>query len=248
MLKWFNYLTIEPGPKTGANPAFWLHHRSLAKTSHNSKYLLANEWIAANIGWHIRLPIPPFAMMRKGGSSRYFASLDFSGRIGSPPDMNPERLAECLPDETTGVLLFDMFIANPDRHEGNLKVDNRNSPSTLEVFDHDQALFASRGVSRLRKVDGKLGYGLYQQNSQFHKLADAISTSKYFWKWTSRIGMINDGFIECICDEARVTGITSADAKECAVFLKHRKDQMEGLVRDNKAFFKKISDWNLVFA
>src|SRR5262245_12756604 len=97
--KWFNYLSIEKAETEGLNPAWWLHHRSLARTVNKNPYLLANEWIAANLGWHLRLPIPPFALMRKSGqTTRYFGSLDYGKKAVAPTDMKPDRLCACQSD------------------------------------------------------------------------------------------------------------------------------------------------------
>ncbi len=154
--KWFSYLERKPGPDSGLNEAWWLYHRSVARGSSKNPYLLANEWICSSLGTLLRLPIPPFALMRKAAvSQRYFASLDFGTKEVLPSDMDPKRLCECLPQLATGVVIFDIFIANPDRHEGNLKTDDPDQPTVIQLFDHDHALFGhekGQGPDRLNKV------------------------------------------------------------------------------------------------
>ena len=46
-----------------------------------------------------------------------------------------------LPDVCTGIVLFDVLIANCDRHDDNLVVDNDIAPREIYVYDHDIALF-----------------------------------------------------------------------------------------------------------
>ena len=173
---WFTYQRQEvvSGPQTGLNQAYWLYHRSLGRGKKRNPYLLANEWICSNIGWYLRLPIPPFALMRKSeNSERFFASLDY-GKKTQASDMIPSRVAARLPKLAAGVVLFDILIANPDRHEGNLKVNDRHNPTAIEVFDHDVALFGDKrgkGTARLQKVSDRLGYSMSLKETDYHKIA-----------------------------------------------------------------------------
>ncbi len=68
--RFYNYISGErrSARNSGLNISYWLTHRSLARGIKRNPYLLINEWICANLGWFLRLPIPPFALMRKGGS------------------------------------------------------------------------------------------------------------------------------------------------------------------------------------
>lgn len=245
-VKWFNYLRRIKAPTVGVNPAWWLHHRSLARNTEKNKYLFANEWIAANLGWFLRLPIPPFALMEKSGR-RFFASLDYGSKEVAPSDMQPERLCECLPDEAAAIVMFDVLIANWDRHEGNLKVDDRDQPTRVEVFDHDCSLFGSqagRGCERLQSVTGKLGltFGVAGTRN-VHKLARFIRSSVLFEKWVGRIQSIPNAFIESVCEQAGNAGLTAEEVEVGARFLIYRKDDLRDIVAGNKPFFPKVKDW-----
>ncbi|SMP75837.1 hypothetical protein SAMN06265222_12022 [Neorhodopirellula lusitana] len=246
MAKWLNYITAEPGPSDGTNDALWLHHRSLAKSVKKNKYLIANEHICGNVGWYLRIPIPPFATMRKGNSTRFFASLDFGSNITRPPDMQPHLVAEKLPKLATGVTLFDIFIANPDRHEGNLKVDCRFNPTTMDVFDHDQALLGDIGEERLKKCEGNLGLTLKLRHSpHFHKLAPELRSCEHFSHWLTRIESLDDEFISDVCNECRDFGLLAREVEGCRSFLVKRKSTLHEIINHNKEFFLKIKDWGL---
>src|SRR4051794_25675553 len=84
-----------------------------------SPYLIANEWIAASIAQFLQLRIPPFSIMgRKSAATRMFASYSFDGSRKNDRKMKsckPDALYRAFPDECTGIVLFDILVANFDR-------------------------------------------------------------------------------------------------------------------------------------
>lgn len=243
--KWFNYIRSQrvPDSESGINHAYWLYHRSYARSINRNPYLLANEWICSNIAWYLRLPVPPFALMRTGGSARFFASLDFGKKNSVTPDMIPERVAKKLPDLATGIVLFDILIANPDRHEGNLKVDNPDNPEHVEVFDHDYALLGhlrGKGIERLTHVSTRLGLSSGLSNNNLHKIARELTSTEHFLVWMSRISAIPAQFIDSICDEVRPLNVLVEEVEMAAKFLNDRTQGLAHIVRQNLEFFSKI--------
>ena len=249
-VKWFNYLSIDSNAPQGLNPAWWLHHRSLARTVKKNAYLLANEWIAANLGWHLRLPIPPFAVMRKTSSTtRYFASLDFGKEI-APSDMKASVFCDNLPVLATGIVAFDILIANHDRHEGNLKVDAADAPTAAELFDHDSALFGRRsggGNSRMASLEGKLGFSKSGGMTEVHKVASKLRTAKHFDGWMARVDSIPDTFIHELFQEGKDLGLSTEEADYGTDWLCRRKNSIRDIIKANKAFFP-IHDWGLFYS
>lgn len=248
----FSYLTKEPGPAVGINPAWWLHHRSLARTAKKNPYLLANEWIGSSLGWFLRLPIPPFALMRKASTSvRYFASLDYGRKETTASDMIPRTLCKQLPRIATGIVLFDILIGNPDRHEGNVKVDDPNNPTSVELIDQEHALFGhakDRGIQRLQFISGKLGFCRLPNTCDVHKIGASLSTAAYFDFWVGRIESIPDGFIKDVVNEAKEIHLVGSDEADlCTDFLLQRKLAIRSIVRSNKAFFAAIGDWGVLY-
>ncbi len=254
MDNWYDYLRCEKRPikdQSTANDSYWLYHRSLAKKISLNPFLLVNEWVSAQIAWHMGLPIPPFAMMRKGGSPRFFASLDFGGGEELPPDdVDAKAVVEFMPCEATGITLYDILIANPDRHAKNLHVDVVDLPTRLEIFDHERGLFGhskkNHGVARLQHVWDRLGLCKGLGESNFHKLGPLLKSAEHFQRWYDQIYCIPDLFIDRICTEAQVLGFSQSDTGDLATFLKHRKRNISVLVNNNRAFFKSISSWGIV--
>src|SRR5262245_20505558 len=49
--RWYTYETRDSYLSEGVNDAWWVHHTSVGReTSVDSPYLIANEWVCANIG------------------------------------------------------------------------------------------------------------------------------------------------------------------------------------------------------
>lgn len=258
MSRWYNYTRREKvaDDANGTHPAWWLFHRSLAKSNKRNPYLIANEWIAANIGWFLRLPIPPFALMRHSeGSQRLFASLDYGGRDVQPEDTDADTLLQSLSNACAEVLLFDIFIANPDRHEGNLKVDNATKPTQIEVIDHDCALFGNKKGKGQERLGGLLGTdslglwpGIHGKTSPLHKLIGSLRSAESMPETAQRISGIPDWFIERVCSECEGLGPTSAEIELVSRFLRDRKHRVLDIVKNNKQWFTSVQSWPLLLA
>ncbi len=146
--------------------------------------------------------------------------------------------------------MFDIFIANPDRHEGNLKTDDPDQPTIVQLFDHDHALFGhnkGQGSARLDKVrQGSLGlFSGLKNNNDFHKLAAHISTSDHFHHWIQRISVVSDLAIHDTVDEARDLGISASEIADCKEFLCERKRSLGDVLKRHRSFFPQITDWGL---
>lgn len=148
---YFAFTSMKRKGDEGRNPSFDVTTVSVARgNTEGSPMLVANEWICSKLAQHLLLPVPPFAIMRKqaGGTRRYFASLRFGGGEETPNDVNLDLLAKHLPYQSTGIVLFDILIANDDRHRGNIKVDRPDSPRQVVIYDHDRACSVASSKER----------------------------------------------------------------------------------------------------
>jgi hypothetical protein len=121
--KWYDYHSRERYIGEGINEKWWVRHRSVGKENSDdvSPYLLANEWICGCLAQALRLPVPPFALMRlTPGLKGMFVSYKFGSRIVKPKDIRPSICFEKQARLCTGILLFDILVANSDRWESNL--------------------------------------------------------------------------------------------------------------------------------
>lgn len=215
-----------------------------------SPFAIWNELICGEIGRFLRLPVPPFAMTqfdKEIGRGRLFSSLDFACTRAKLPRVIPDLCVAQLEYLCAGVLAFDILIANEDRHDRNLVVDQVMQPRQMHVFDHDQALFGGclvRGKERLIELRDRLGItGGTITGGNRHVFIDLIKSYASLKAWCERIRAIPNWFIDSVCNEARSQGLVKDLANRAAYFLKHRRDRIYDLIESHKEEFA-IGDWN----
>ena len=223
-----------------------------AKYNPKYPYNVPNEMIAAGLGSILRLGIPPHGLFRDPSDSSkvYFGTVDFNEDRTKLPPMHLPDLVVKLPFESAGLLLFDVLIANPDRHPGNIAGNLSSSPGCIHVFDHGHALFgyqAFGGIARLTELEDRLGItgGSVTQQHR-HCLLDLVTEPSHFEEWLSRIEAIPDFYIRELCQEQISFGIAPGEALKMEQFLCHRKRTIRDLVKGNKAEFRGIKDWGLL--
>jgi hypothetical protein len=174
------------------------------------------------------------------------------GKVGEaiPDDTIPNTVFNNHQNLCTGILLFDILIANPDRHIGNLKVDSAVNPKRVWIIDHERALcgvFKGDSQARLTSLEDRLGIsGGSVTGQNRHCLLDVINTSKYIMDWIHRINTIPRWFIHDACMRIIRVGIDSRTARALCRFLDTRKGKVQTLIKNNKSEFTKIFDWGLM--
>ena len=105
--------------------------------------------------------------------------------------------------------MFDVWIANSDRHDKNAAVDNLVKPTAMQVYDHDCALFgpfAGEGVKRLDAMQTRLGItGGPMTRGNRNIFLSAITTNSDFSVWLDRIRTVPHWFVKSLCDRADST-------------------------------------------
>jgi len=218
-----------------------------------SPFCIPNELICYTLGRFLGLPIPPCSITFFNDQP-YFSCLDFNPNENEDEDedetpaINPDVCAVKFPWECTGILFFDILVANPDRHEGNLAVDDIDNPKELIVYDHDQALFGGGndpiGVPRLRTLWDRPGItGGEATGGSECCLLRSLSTIEYFNEWRNRIEDIPNWFIKDTCNSVIGIGAEKNEAKEVTAFLVHRKNTIRNLVQLCKYAAPLIATW-----
>jgi hypothetical protein len=178
-----------------------------------------------------------------------FASLEFGSPTAVPDDTDPIACVAHHADLCTGILLFDIWIANPDRHIGNLRVDDPVIPTTLDIFDHDHALFGvfeQEGTKRLAELSDRLGIsGGSATGENRHCLLDALDTKQYMSSWIERIREVPDWYVADVCQEVVQVGATSDEAAHAVEFLLQRAENLNELIWNNRKEFAGVRDWGL---
>lgn len=212
-----------------------------------SPYCIPNELICGKLGAFLGLPIPPFSITYFN-QTPHFSQLNFNPRSDELPPIEPEACAKALPRICTGILLFDVLVANDDRHDKNLAVDNITNPKQVMVYDHEQALFGGggnlSGVPRLTELLDRLGMsgGAVTGGNECCFL-QTLNTVQYFDEWRGRIWDIPGWFIEITCDDAVGFGISQHEANEAKKFLIHRKTYLSRIIKDHATTIPLFNDW-----
>jgi hypothetical protein len=176
----------------------------------------------------------------------WFGSLDFNLDSHTMPPVDTAACVRDMPVESTGLLMFDVLIANNDRHTTNFEVD----PPRMSVFDHSHCLFgtnAHQGEARLAAMTGRLAItGSPVTAGNRHCLLDVLDTGAHFGRWVDRIKQVPDFFIEDVVDDVRDAGITAAEATSVVTFLKERRDTIWEIVNAHSVEFKAVIPWPLI--
>lgn len=209
-------------------------------------YVLSNEVVAATIGQYLRLPIPPFCVITGPTGENHFASLSFNLVGGALPPIIPAQFYTEFEALVGALIAFDVYIANCDRHNGNLSADY--GAHRFNVFDHSHCLLSGSpplGSQRLARaetslvVDGSIGGGR-------HCLINELRSDRLFETALSRIESIPDWFIEEVVNDTVGYGITPAEANDLIGFLKNRRQQVRPIIAANKGVFAGVTNWVLL--
>ena len=216
----FDVMTWGEGVGIGVSGAVYCTLQGVAKVnSEREPYLVANEYICARLGSIIGLPMPPGVLVHSEKSELGFVSLRFGRKGEKPPPADAEGMASSEPKLASGAIAFDCWIANVDRHNGNLAYESQLVPVTL--FDHSHALFGAgkSGPAHLTNVR--------DQPFVSACLGPHLSTGVYFGPWAERIRAVDRGLIGDLCDElVRHGGLSQADSDEAVEFICYRKDRI----------------------
>ena len=216
-------------------------------------YCIPNELVCGELGRFLRLPVPPVGIVSQAGGGPRFASLDFNLTGNSLPPVNVARCVQALPSLSAGLLLFDIWVANCDRHAENFSVDFLGLPPRMNIFDHSHALFGyadGQGATRLAMLQDRLGISWntnhpVDSGRHRHCLLDAVGTDQHFAHWLDRIQATPDFYIEEVCRDAEPYGLTSAEVSAAIGFLKSRRDGLRRIIHDHRAEFTSIHSWSL---
>lgn len=202
----------------------------------DSKYAVAHEYICWRLAAAIGLPVPPGVVVRTDDSDLAYVSVQFGPSGELPPPVIAEDFVRDHPTLAAGVIAFDCWIANYDRHDENLAYSSRLLPPA--VFDHDLALMGNMGPERLESLmeDGIAG----------NCLCGLITDARHFRIWSDRIASLPDGLVQDICEHITCDGgLTAEQATATARFLVCRKPKVGALLRSSSDSMPRVTQWDL---
>lgn len=90
------------------------------QNSDGAPYAVPHEFICGRLGLLIGLPVPPGVVITTQDGKLAYISLSFGPKGERPPPVNAQHIAEDRPYAAAGIVAFDCWIGNPDRHQENL--------------------------------------------------------------------------------------------------------------------------------
>jgi len=211
------------------------------RNSTDAPYAVPNEFICGRLGLLIGLPVPPGTVVTTEDGRLAYVSLQFGPKGKPPPPVNPQEFTEDNPNIAAGVIAFDHWIGNPDRHEHNLAYVRGEPKIPVTVFDHSHALLGvevGAAIQRLREtVHDPLVSGILRQH---------ITSSREFGDCAKLISAISNELIRGICRTlVHPDGITVDECTAAAKFLIDRKERVLEKIRASKVRMPNVRQWEL---
>jgi hypothetical protein len=147
------------------------------------------------------------------------------------PPANPARVVQANSAMAWGIVLFDVWIVNGDRHRRNIAFDA--DTNRLQIFDHGNALFCP-DHERLVIMRDQLAIGQ-------HCLANEIVSLDGMLTWLQRINSIPEFYIRSLIESAVDVGLPAEHIDLCASFLIERRANLLTLLHTfHSSFFPKV--------
>ena len=226
--------SVGPSVGNGATQSVHVGVAAIAKRNIDGQpYIVPNELICAALASACRLPIPPGFLVKHDDQSA-FVSMNFNLSGENLPPADPGQIVALHPDMAWGIVLFDVWVCNVDRHNGNLSYDA--GTDTLQIFDHSHALFGQGGRPHLEAQTNALAIG-------GQCLARHLTTLAGANDWLARISAVPEFYVRSVCSEVTTLGIAAGDSEWIAEFLLNRRMKIKALVNANRAHFAAVQDW-----
>jgi hypothetical protein len=226
----------------GATGAVYAQVSAVCKKNGQCPYYVPNELVSAELGRILRLPVPPGFIVLDTTQGAYYASLDFNLTGVALPPVIAANFIATFRHELAAIVVFDIFIANPDRHPGNLSADY--NPPTFNLFDHSHALLGSgtagTGAAALHAAENSVALNAN------HAVIAGVDNEQALISAIERVELIPDYFIDSIVQEATQYGLLADESHLLRTFLRNRKMQVRHLISSNKGLFPGIAQWSVL--
>lgn len=206
------------------------------KASTKLPYTVANELICMNLARAVLLPVPPGFLIERN-CTPYYVSMNFNLAGEDLPPADAKKIVSNHAGIAWGIILFDIWVANTDRHNRNIVYDQ--SRGVVQIFDHSHAFFYDRSGNprdRLEGLEEDLGTGVN------HCLAKEIKSFDQMPAWTERFVAVPNFYVEEIVQSATQVGLPDDAVQFCTEFLCERKSRLRDLVEGNRNQFPSLED------
>lgn len=188
-----------------------------------SPFTVANEYICGRLALMLGLPVPPGVIVKTDDDAVAYVALRFGKRGEAPPPASVDELLEDDPALAAGIVAFDCWIGNSDRHRHNFAYARGLIPAM--IFDHSHALLgAGAATDHLEaQKDAPVVAG---------DLVGVVTDGAAIEEWAGRIGGILTVTVEQVCGQAAAADAIDDAAKAVALeWLEHRKGRVVAILK-----------------
>lgn len=211
--------------RDGDGPRAWYGQANVyVKPNHaDHPYVVANEFICAGLAAMLGLPVPMGALAADVAGETVWVStlVGIKGQELAPPDSGDVVSAE--PDIAAGILVFDAWVGNGDRHDSNLVF---HPAIGLWIFDHEKTLGGAKtGSPEVMKSSRN-----FVDTSHLFR-AEQLS-EKHLGDWVQRVLHAPASAIARIVQSGVSHSLYSSQARDGIMeFLDYRRSRLRQLVR-----------------
>ncbi|MFE6071239.1 hypothetical protein [Streptomyces sp. NPDC056525] len=201
---------------------------------------VANDFISSSLGMAAGLPVAPGALVGVYGGGFNYASLAFGDRGDQPPPIIPPNFCRERPWEACGIIAFDQWIYNTDRHDENI---GHLPGVSVGLFDHDLSLMNS---SLTLESALSLLADCQDRPSTSHCLTAHVTDVSHFGEWFDRIASVTRREIRRITATAFSADLVNADLRDAlTAFVEHRQTRIGEFIEQTRSQYLKVSNWTL---
>lgn len=202
----------------------------------------ANEWIAVRLAAMLGLPVQDHVIAAKGDNlffgSRFMPDTSFF------PALTETILKQCENRERTyDVVVFDVWLINPDRHEENLiaRRVKGSKAHALMLNDHSHLLVNPLGPATVDQLMGKVSASARPYVRQ-SCISASIEDPARLDAALNRVEGLSEGEIRSTVATTPPELLSSAAQDTCADFLVERRARLRASVeKDSASIFENLA-------
>lgn len=213
-------------------------HGVVKTNTDKAAYQVPNEYICGALALAIGLPSPPGTVARLQDGSLAFVCLRFGPKGDKPPPVDPVKVAQSRPKLSAGVVIFDCWVLNGDRHAGNLA---HEPDAGLSMFDHGHALLGTEAGKAVDSLAAR------KDQPQWNGcLLPHLTSAADLLAWAHRLRVLTNEQVEDVVYSTKRLGlISSEEAKAVTETLHFRRQRMDSFLHDRHDQFSGVADWGL---
>ncbi len=169
-----------------------------------------------------------------------FVSLDFNLTGESLPPADCNLITTEQPALACGIILFDIWVLNSDRHSGNIAYYEERKQ--VQIFVHSHALFGSGNTN----IEEYLTQRVNEPNIGGHCLLPHLAALDGMQEWFNRINAVPEFFINEVVQSATTVGLPQEEVHFVSDYLLNRRSKLLDLIKNHRNIFTQVpgQEWD----